>query len=104
MLTMKKESKEEQFTWFNTLLILLKALKNEKTTVDLRNEASVYGTIHHPDSFMNIVMKDCVFTDPRGGQYNFDMFFIQARNIRYVHIPPKHRARSGFKVSANVID
>jgi len=37
--------------------------------------------------YMNIVMKDCVFTDPRGDSFKFDMFFVQARNIRNVHIP-----------------
>ncbi|XP_015610574.1 uncharacterized protein LOC107275206 isoform X3 [Cephus cinctus] len=37
--------------------------------------------------FMNIVMKECVYTDPRGDNFKYDMFFVQARNIRYVHIP-----------------
>lgn len=36
---------------------------------------------------MNVVMKDCVFTDPRGGRFPYEIFFVHARNIRYVHIP-----------------
>lgn len=36
---------------------------------------------------MNVVMRDCVFTDPRGDSFKYDMFFVQARNIRSVHIP-----------------
>ncbi|XP_076642025.1 5' nucleotidase A isoform X4 [Halictus rubicundus] len=94
---MTQESRAEQYNLFNTLSILLRAVKNEKTTVDLRNEASVYGTIEHTDAFMNIIMKDCVFTDPRGDSYNYDMFFVQARNIRYVHIPPKIRIVPAIK-------
>ncbi|XP_076303809.1 5' nucleotidase A isoform X2 [Lasioglossum baleicum] len=94
---MTQESQKEKFNLFNTLSILLRAVKNEKTTVDLRNEASVYGTVEHTDAFMNIVMKDCVFTDPRGDSYNYDMFFVQARNIRYVHIPPKIRIVPAIK-------
>ncbi|XP_031834804.1 U7 snRNA-associated Sm-like protein LSm10 [Nomia melanderi] len=94
---MNQESSGERFNLFNSLAILLKAVENEKTTVDLRNEASVYGTIEHSDAFMNIVMKDCVFTDPRGDSYNYDMFFVQARNIRYVHIPPKIRIIPAIK-------
>lgn len=42
-------------------------------------------------------MKDCTFIDPRGDSYNYDMFFVQARNIRFVHIPPKV---SNFKLCA----
>ncbi|KAG7206838.1 hypothetical protein KM043_000742 [Ampulex compressa] len=73
------------------LAILLKAVENERTTVDLRNEASIFGTVEQADAYMNIVMRDCVFTDPRGDSYDYDVFFVQARNIRYVHIPPKIR-------------
>ncbi|XP_076303810.1 5' nucleotidase A isoform X3 [Lasioglossum baleicum] len=79
---MTQESQKEKFNLFNTLSILLRAVKNEKTTVDLRNEASVYGTVEHTDA---------------GDSYNYDMFFVQARNIRYVHIPPKIRIVPAIK-------
>lgn len=47
---MTSESKQERFYFFNSLAILLKAVENEQTTVDLRNEASVYGTVEHTDA------------------------------------------------------
>ena len=46
--------------------------------------------------YMNIVMKDCVFTDPRGDSFKYDMFFIQARNIRSVHVPMNVSALKSF--------
>ncbi|XP_076394218.1 U7 snRNA-associated Sm-like protein LSm10 [Megachile rotundata] len=86
---MTLDTNKERHNLFNSLSILLKAVENERTIVDLRNEASVCGIVEHADAYMNIVMRDCVFTDPRGDSYNYDMFFVQARNIRFVHIPPK---------------
>ncbi|XP_033191665.2 U7 snRNA-associated Sm-like protein LSm10 [Bombus vancouverensis nearcticus] len=94
---MAPDSKEERYFYFNTLAILLKAVQNERTTIDLRNEASVYGIVEHTDAYMNIVMRDCIFTDPRGDSYSYDMFFVQARNIRFVHIPPKIRIIPAIK-------
>ncbi|XP_043253413.1 U7 snRNA-associated Sm-like protein LSm10 [Colletes gigas] len=94
---MNIESKKERYTLFNNLSILLKAVENERTTVDLQNESSVYGTVEHTDAYMNIVMRDCIFTDPRGDSYNYDMLFVQARNIRFVHIPPKIRIIPAIK-------
>ncbi|XP_053974853.1 U7 snRNA-associated Sm-like protein LSm10 [Hylaeus anthracinus] len=94
---MDLESKGERYILFNSLSILLKAVENERTTVDLRNEASVYGTVEHADAQMNIVMRNCVFTDPRGDSYNYDLLFVQARNIRFVHIPPEIRIIPAIK-------
>ncbi|EZA52101.1 5'-nucleotidase domain-containing protein [Ooceraea biroi] len=85
---MPQESKCEKFFLYNTLSILLKAVEKQRTTVDLRNEASIFGIVDHADAHMNVVMRDCVFTDPRGDSFRYDMFFVQARNIRCVHIPP----------------
>ncbi|XP_026671483.1 U7 snRNA-associated Sm-like protein LSm10 [Ceratina calcarata] len=90
-MTTMTTTRHERHYFFNTLAILLKAVEKERTTVDLRNEASVYGTVEHVDAFMNIVMRDCIFTDPRGDSYSYAMFFVHARNIRFVHIPPKMR-------------
>lgn len=44
------DSKEERYFYYNSLAILLKAVENERTIIDLRNEASVYGTIEHADA------------------------------------------------------
>ncbi|KAJ8665333.1 hypothetical protein QAD02_006995 [Eretmocerus hayati] len=79
--------RKEQYCLYNSLAILLKAVEGERTTVDLRNEASVNGIVEQADGFMNILMKDCIFTDPRGDRFKYEIFFVQTRNIRYVHIP-----------------
>ena len=49
---MAPDSKEERYFYFNTLAILLKAVQNERTTIDLRNEASVYGIVEHTDAWV----------------------------------------------------
>uniref|UniRef100_A0ABD2WKQ7 Sm domain-containing protein n=1 Tax=Trichogramma kaykai TaxID=54128 RepID=A0ABD2WKQ7_9HYME len=78
----------ERNFFYNTLSILLRAVEGERTTVDLRNESAINGIVEQADGFMNIVMKDCIFTDPRGDSFKYEIFFVQARNIRYVQIPP----------------
>lgn len=50
MCIMSRDSKEERYFYFNSLAILLKAIENERTTIDLRNEASVYGIVEHADA------------------------------------------------------
>lgn len=47
---MISESKEERYFYFNSLAILLKAVENVRTIIDLRNEASVYGVVEHADA------------------------------------------------------
>ncbi|XP_011880146.1 PREDICTED: U7 snRNA-associated Sm-like protein LSm10 [Vollenhovia emeryi] len=85
--TMSGDTKREKHFLYNSLAILLQAVQKHRTTVDLRNEATIVGVVDHADAYMNVVMRDCVFTDPRGDSFRFDMFFVQARNIRSVHIP-----------------
>lgn len=36
---------------------------------------------------MNITMTDAVFINGKGEKHKFDHFFIQSRNVLYVHIP-----------------
>ena len=36
---------------------------------------------------MNISFSNAVYCDPQGNEYSFENLFIQARNIRYVHVP-----------------
>ncbi|KYN11966.1 U7 snRNA-associated Sm-like protein LSm10 [Trachymyrmex cornetzi] len=93
---MSNGSRREQYFLYNTLSILLKAVEKTRTTVDLRNEATIVGIIENTDAYMNIVMKDCVFTDPRGDSFKYDMFFVQARNIRSVHVPMNVSASKSF--------
>lgn len=37
--------------------------------------------------YMNMSFTNAVFCNPRGDEYHFEQLFVQARNIRYVHIP-----------------
>lgn len=37
---------------------------------------------------MNIDMSHALFRDISGKPHIFDSFFVHARNLRYVHIPP----------------
>ncbi|XP_078699406.1 U7 snRNA-associated Sm-like protein LSm10 [Branchiostoma floridae x Branchiostoma belcheri] len=71
----------------NTLVCLLQAIQGHETTVELRDEASVYGLIVNVDAFMNTTMKYCTYTDRRGKTVQFDDFYVQGRNIRFVQIP-----------------
>ncbi|CAL1689241.1 unnamed protein product [Lasius platythorax] len=89
--------KREKHSFYNSLSILLKAVEKQRTTVDLRNEASIFGIVEQADAYMNVVMRDCIFTDPRGDSFKFDMFFVQARNIYCVHIPPNIRIIPAIK-------
>ncbi|KAG8298522.1 U7 snRNA-associated Sm-like protein LSm10 [Homalodisca vitripennis] len=83
----KQLGPREKFFALNGLVCLVQSLEGKYTTVDLRNESSVYGRIEDVDVFMNISMSAAVFINGKGEKYKFDNFFIQARNVRYVHIP-----------------
>lgn len=63
---MQRATKCEQFHIYNSLVLLVKALEGEYTTVDLRDEAYVTGKIAEVDGFMNIEMEDCIFYNSRG--------------------------------------
>ncbi|CAH0405958.1 unnamed protein product [Chilo suppressalis] len=78
---------KEKFYYHNTLLCLVKALQNQSTLVDLRNDSYVCGVISTVDGFMNISMTNVVYCDQQGNEYTFENLFIHARNIRYVHVP-----------------
>lgn len=83
------DSRRERFYLRNTLVGLAKCLERQYITVELRNECYVNGKITSVDGFMNIQMDDVVFQNPNNDQAKFEYFFIQARNVRYVHLPPK---------------
>ncbi|XP_037075754.1 U7 snRNA-associated Sm-like protein LSm10 [Pollicipes pollicipes] len=80
-------SAREKFYSCNTLVCLLQGLKGYRTTVELRNEAEVFGTIASVDGFMNVTVEGATFTDPSGQRARFDAFFVHGRQIRYVQIP-----------------
>lgn len=41
---------QEKHYFYNTLAVLIKAVVGHKTTVDLRNETTIYGKIEHADA------------------------------------------------------
>ncbi|KAG8588372.1 hypothetical protein GDO81_005961 [Engystomops pustulosus] len=71
----------------NSLIILLQGLHGLVSTVDLRNESSVTGTIINVDAFMNIRLKKVTYTDRHGQEAKLEDLFVTGRNVRYVHIP-----------------
>jgi hypothetical protein len=48
--------KQERYFFYNSLAILLKAVEGERTTVDLRNEASIYGVVEQADGLELIIV------------------------------------------------
>lgn len=46
---MMNVDKKERYLFYNSLSILLRAVEGEKTIIDLRNEASIYGTVREAD-------------------------------------------------------
>ena len=69
------------------LTCLVRGLVSRKTTIELRNENSITGTIENVDHLMNIDVSNVVFKNIYGQENKFDKFYIRGRNVRYVHIP-----------------
>ena len=89
------ETHRERFLITNTMVCLLKAVEGLKTTVELRNEKQVTGTVIKVDGYMNITMKNVVYETMKG-KVCFDDFYVNGRNIRYVHIPDEVDMRKGM--------
>lgn len=53
-----RPSAKEKFNFYNTLAILLKAVEGQKTTIDLRNESSITGTVDHADGCVEVNCTD----------------------------------------------
>jgi len=58
-----------------------------RTTVELRNENSVFGTIDKVDANMNMWLSEVNYYFYEGQMLQFPQLFINGRHIRYVHIP-----------------
>lgn len=72
---------------YNTLSCLLKGLYGMETTIDLRHEDSVRGTVVESDGSMNTTLENVTYTDLNGAVRHMELMFIQGKNIRFVHIP-----------------
>ncbi|CAG4922575.1 unnamed protein product [Colias eurytheme] len=87
----------ERFMYHNTLLCLVRSLEDKKITIDLRNDTYVCGELVSVDGYMNISLNKAVYCDPQGNEYFFENLFVQARNIRYIHIPESVSIISSIK-------
>ena len=94
-------SNREKFLIKNTLICLLKTVEGKVTTVELRNENSVTGTIDHVDGFMCISMSNVCFKTMAGKMTNFESFYVQGTHIRYVHIPDEIDMRKAMEYEVN---
>lgn len=49
---------------------------------------------------MNLSFSKAVYCDTQGNEYYFENLFVQARNIRYVHIPENvSKRKTKIKIS-----
>lgn len=94
-------SSREKFLVKNTLVCLLKALEGRVTTVELRNENTITGQIDEVDGFMCISMSNVCFKTLSGRMANFESFYIQGKNIRYVQIPDEINMRKAMEYEVN---
>uniref|UniRef100_A0A131X8Y5 Putative small nuclear ribonucleoprotein smd1 n=1 Tax=Hyalomma excavatum TaxID=257692 RepID=A0A131X8Y5_9ACAR len=69
-----------------SLVLMLQSLRGRQTTIELRNELSIYGTVENVDAFMNVDLSDATVVGPNGEE-TYASFFVQGRQVRYVHIP-----------------
>ena len=80
-------SLREKFKIKNTMVCLLKAIEGKRTQVELRNENVIVGTIVVCDGYMNLTMRNVIFKPVKGKEARFTDFYVQGKQIRYVHIP-----------------
>lgn len=80
---------QEHFFVNNSLLCLIRALVGKKTTVELRNELAVHGTIVHVDYYMAVAMDNCTVSHVLSGKQlrTAAQMRLSGSKIRYVHIP-----------------
>lgn len=50
-----QDSRREKYYFYNSLSILLKAVEKQQTTIDLRNEAYIFGTVEHADAYVTFI-------------------------------------------------
>lgn len=71
-----------------TLVVLLQALTGRETTVELRNECIVRGTVEKVDCYMNVDLAKATVSTPFGDfRAELDQLFVKGQQIRYVHVP-----------------
>ncbi|XP_076374037.1 U7 snRNA-associated Sm-like protein LSm10 [Tachypleus tridentatus] len=86
-----------------TLVCLIQALQERETTVELRNEVSISGRIEIVDGYMNLTMSDVTLTTPNNEQRKYESFFVQGKQVRFVHIPDDINIVEAIKQQLNLI-
>jgi small nuclear ribonucleoprotein (snRNP)-like protein len=69
------------------LLCFVQALVGLKTIVELRDDVAIKGTLVDVDDRMNCTLSDAVRRTPEGTTMNLDVVYVNARLIRFVHVP-----------------
>lgn len=87
-----------------SLVCLLTALRGHKTTVELRNEDSIEGTVDHVDGFMNISFSGVKFVSHTGEVFHYEKMVILGEKVRYVHIPDEINMRKAIEQELNAIE
>ena len=90
-------SKRERALAEKTLICLLQACEGHKAIVELRNESFAEGTISQVDGYMNVNMKDVEFNKQSSKTLHLEELFIQAKQIRFVHIPDEINMREAIE-------
>lgn len=87
------QTQREKAQSAKTLICLLQSLVNKETSVELRDDSIIEGTVQSVDGFMNVELTSAVLKTPTSllsGTYvetKCDYFFVKGTRIRYVHIP-----------------
>lgn len=83
-----------------SLVLMLQALQGRQTTIELRNELSVWGTVESVDAYMNVDLRNVTVVRPGGKEEAYTSFFVQGRQVRYVHIPDDIDMVTALKLQA----
>merc|ERR1712179_343915 len=66
---------------------MLVAMVNRRVLVELKNEATVVGTIVEADGFGNLSMSNAQIIDIRGRKIKAETTHVKSSAIRYVRLP-----------------
>ena len=90
-------AKKERLTAERSLVCLLQACQGYKTVIEFRDDSFADGVLTQVDGFMNVFMNDVDFTMQGQDTRHFDELFVQAKQIRFVHIPDDINMREAIK-------
>lgn len=97
-------SRRERALAERTLVCLLQACEGHKTIVELRNESYAEGVIEKVDGFMNVNMNTVEFTKQGAESLQLEELFIQAKQIRFVHIPDEINMREAIEAKLKKLE